>query len=99
MSVTNSTGRVYHWSLILTLPPRPSVGSGARGDSVSRAQHCSRLGFFSLESLVWTLWFGFWRRGRDANPRYPFGYIGFQDRLFQPLTHLSAAAVDSLAAR
>jgi hypothetical protein len=30
-----------------------------------------------------------WRRGRDSNPRYPFGYSGFQDRLFQPLTHLS----------
>src|SRR6266576_3763464 len=32
-----------------------------------------------------------WRRERDSNPRYPFGYIGFQDRLFQPLTHPSAA--------
>ena len=31
-----------------------------------------------------------WRRERDSNPRYPFGYIGFQDRLFQPLTHPSA---------
>ncbi len=33
-----------------------------------------------------------WRRERDSNPRYPFGYIGFQDRLFQPLTHPSAEA-------
>ncbi len=33
-----------------------------------------------------------WRRGRDSNPRYPFGYSGFQDRLFQPLTHPSARA-------
>ena len=32
-----------------------------------------------------------WRRERDSNPRYPFRYIGFQDRLFQPLTHPSAA--------
>ena len=32
-----------------------------------------------------------WRRERDSNPRYPSGYIGFQDRLFQPLTHPSAA--------
>src|SRR5689334_10515526 len=31
-----------------------------------------------------------WRRERDSNPRYPFRYSGFQDRLFQPLTHLSA---------
>src|SRR5215469_1747258 len=28
-----------------------------------------------------------WRRERDSNPRYPFEYSGFQDRLFQPLTH------------
>jgi hypothetical protein len=32
-----------------------------------------------------------WRRERDSNPRYGFPYIGFQDRLFQPLTHPSAA--------
>ncbi len=32
-----------------------------------------------------------WRRERDSNPRYGFQYIGFQDRLFQPLTHPSAA--------
>ncbi len=31
-----------------------------------------------------------WRRERDSNPRYPFRYNGFQDRLFQPLTHPSA---------
>jgi hypothetical protein len=31
-----------------------------------------------------------WRRERDSNPRYPSGYSGFQDRLFQPLTHPSA---------
>src|SRR5208283_4597541 len=31
-----------------------------------------------------------WRRERDSNPRYGFPYIGFQDRLFQPLTHPSA---------
>ncbi len=30
-----------------------------------------------------------WRRGRDSNPRYPFGYTGFQDRSHQPLGHLS----------
>ena len=32
-----------------------------------------------------------WRRERDSNPRYPFEYSGFQDRLFQPLTHPSAS--------
>ena len=37
-----------------------------------------------------------WRRERDSNPRYGFPYIGFQDRLFQPLTHPSARAVASL---
>jgi hypothetical protein len=31
-----------------------------------------------------------WRRERDSNPRYPLRYSGFQDRLFQPLTHPSA---------
>ena len=30
-----------------------------------------------------------WRRGRDSNPRYRFGYAGFQDRSHQPLGHLS----------
>src|SRR2546423_1739748 len=41
-----------------------------------------------------------WRRERDSNPRYPFGYSGFQDRLFQPLTHHSATALtDILAAQ
>src|ERR1700733_1232544 len=30
-----------------------------------------------------------WRRGRDSNPRYPFGHAGFQDRSHQPLGHLS----------
>ena len=30
-----------------------------------------------------------WRRGRDSNPRDPFGPNGFQDRRFQPLTHPS----------
>jgi hypothetical protein len=33
-----------------------------------------------------------WRGERDSNPRYPFRYSGFQDRLFQPLTHPSAPA-------
>jgi hypothetical protein len=31
-----------------------------------------------------------WRRERDSNPRSPFRLSGFQDRLFQPLTHPSA---------
>jgi hypothetical protein len=34
-----------------------------------------------------------WRRERDSNPRYGFPYSGFQDRLFQPLTHPSAESV------
>ena len=32
-----------------------------------------------------------WRRERDSNPRYPFGYSGFQDHPFRPLTHPSTA--------
>jgi hypothetical protein len=41
-----------------------------------------------------------WRRERDSNPRYPFGYNGFQDRRHQPLGHPSAAAdFDSTASR
>jgi hypothetical protein len=34
-----------------------------------------------------------WRRGRDSNPRYPFGYAGFQDRCHQPLGHLSSKII------
>jgi hypothetical protein len=30
-----------------------------------------------------------WRRERDSNPRYPFGYSGFQDHRHRPLGHLS----------
>ena len=37
-----------------------------------------------------------WRRERDSNPRSPLGLSGFQDRLFQPLTHPSADARASL---
>jgi hypothetical protein len=33
-----------------------------------------------------------WRRERDSNPRSPFRLSGFQDRLFQPLTHPSGWA-------
>src|SRR5579875_1204080 len=36
-----------------------------------------------------------WRRERDSNPRCPLRQSGFQDRLFQPLTHPSAWAVSS----
>jgi hypothetical protein len=37
-----------------------------------------------------------WGRG-DSNPRSPFGLSGFQDRLFQPLTHPSASVARSAA--
>jgi hypothetical protein len=39
-----------------------------------------------------------WRRERDSNPRYGFPYSGFQDRLFQPLTHPSATQAQSYLA-
>jgi hypothetical protein len=32
---------------------------------------------------------GRWRRGWDSNPRNPYGFNGFQDRRFRPLSHLS----------
>src|SRR5579859_2240343 len=38
----------------------------------------------------------FWRRGRDLNPRYPFGYVRFRGGSFQPLTHLSAPSEFSI---
>jgi hypothetical protein len=38
-----------------------------------------------------------WRRERDSNPRSPFRLSGFQDRLFQPLTHPSTAYYRRLA--
>src|ERR1700732_5622312 len=37
-----------------------------------------------------------WRRGGDSNPRDPFGPNGFQDRRFQPLTHLSVFDFNAL---
>jgi hypothetical protein len=47
-----------------------------------RGFHGERRREFSVVQTVW-------RRGRDSNPRYPFGYAGFQDRSHQPLGHLS----------
>src|SRR5499426_3669529 len=35
---------------------------------------------------------GYWRRGRDSNPRYGYPYAAFRVRCFQPLSHLSVAA-------
>ena len=32
-----------------------------------------------------------WRKRRDSNPRYPFGYASFQDWSHQPLGHSSVA--------
>src|SRR6185437_13113840 len=40
-----------------------------------------------------------WRRARDSNPRYPFGYVGFQDRCHQPLGQLSASGNPSRLTR
>ena len=40
-----------------------------------------------------------WRRGRDSNPRYPFGYAGFQDRSHQPLGHLSGNRSEAMRTR
>ena len=54
-------------------------------------QFTTRQGLRPTSSLVRAAW----RRERDSNPRYGFPYIGFQDRLFQPLTHPSARGVIS----
>ena len=35
-----------------------------------------------------------WRRGRDSNPRDAYASNGFQDRRFQPLSHLSMKRID-----
>jgi hypothetical protein len=37
-----------------------------------------------------------WRRERDSNPRSPFRLSGFQDRLFQPLTHPSTRGLSTV---
>ncbi len=42
---------------------------------------------------------GGWRRGRDSNPRCPYGHNGFRDRPIQPLSHLSGRACNELRAR
>jgi hypothetical protein len=34
-----------------------------------------------------------WRKRRDSNPRYPFGYASFQDWSHQPLGHSSVLKV------
>ena len=34
-----------------------------------------------------------WRKRRDSNPRYPFGYASFQDWSHQPLGHSSCLKV------
>ena len=36
------------------------------------------------------------RRGRDSNPRYPYGHTGFRNRLHRPLGHLSINSFESL---
>ena len=35
----------------------------------------------------------FKRTERDSNPRYPFGYAGFQDRCLKPLGHPSQVPI------
>jgi hypothetical protein len=49
----------------------------------------------NLGRLVISLSENEWRRERDSNPRCPLRQSGFQDRLFQPLTHPSAWLVKS----
>jgi hypothetical protein len=39
------------------------------------------------------------RTGWDSNPRYPYGYTGFRDRLLQPLGHLSWYELNQVSAR
>ena len=37
--------------------------------------------------------FQFWRKGRDSNPRSPFGDTAFRERRLQPLGHLSSISL------
>src|ERR1700721_2803507 len=78
-------------------PPRLKVGCAVRPISIIKEQGAldspplsdfkSNPGRISLRFKL------FWRRGRDSNPRYPFGHAGFQDRSHQPLGHLSDSTV------
>src|SRR5690348_12811104 len=40
-----------------------------------------------------------WRRGWDSNPRYGFPHARFRGEYFKPLSHLSAAAYNSILTR
>src|ERR1017187_5562810 len=62
--------------------PAPAVLPGEAGLKLG-----SRVLFWVLGSESWV---AHWRRGRDSNPRNPFGLTGFRDRPDQPLQHLSA---------
>ena len=75
------------------LPSLPAVRSLQSGLSGKNREKWACLAYFASKgqgrfSAVQTAW----RRERDSNPRYGFPYSGFQDRLFQPLTHPSAAS-------
>jgi hypothetical protein len=61
------------------------LGTNAKYGHVSRILGGIEAGFSAVQTE--------WRRGRDSNPRYPFGYAGFQDRSHQPLGHLSAQQI------
>jgi hypothetical protein len=79
-------------------PARPQgpSGSGRPGRSAGEGS-CAPFSLSRVEQSIRGPWRtnrfrskNLWRRGRDSNPRYPFGHAGFQDRSHQPLGHLSA---------
>ena len=52
----------------------------------------------SLKLGFYWVFFHFWRKGWDSNPRYPCGHAGFQDRCLKPLGHPSNEEFRSLIA-
>ena len=76
-------GQERSFAVVMWFSPVPFAS-----ENIAKTPHFTRISADMRErfSVVQTRW----RRERDLNPRYPFRYSGFQDRLFQPLTHPSA---------
>jgi hypothetical protein len=98
------SGEMHCFRWFFKIPPRPNKNTpkstqGKHGfyrmslDAV-RQQNPDRIGVLAIKrDLTGRLETTKWRRERDSNPRSPFRLSGFQDRLFQPLTHPSAGVL------
>ena len=87
--------RRREWSLLWELRTWNSFSSPFPGRGMSGIRAFWQI--FALSSEKKRQLQTVWRRERDSNPRSPFGLSGFQDRLFQPLTHPSAFVATSAA--